>query len=82
MSKQVCIIPFHHDFLLEYKRMTPTLLGIPESAVVMRILKDGLKVRMATTRIGGCVRLAGLRFGFEDGINRTIPETMEVLKCK
>ena len=50
MGKQVCIIPFRRDFLLEYTRMTPTPLEVAESVDMMRILEHGLKVRMAPTR--------------------------------
>lgn len=49
MGKQVCIIPFRRDFLLEYTRMAPTPLEIAESVDMMRILEHGLKVRMAPT---------------------------------
>jgi 3-deoxy-manno-octulosonate cytidylyltransferase (CMP-KDO synthetase) len=50
MRKQVCIIPFRRDFLLEYTRMTPTPLEVAESVDMMRILEHGLRVRMAPTR--------------------------------
>lgn len=50
MGKQVCIIPFRRDFLLEYTRMTPTPLEIAESVDMMRVLEHGLKVRMVPTR--------------------------------
>lgn len=50
MGKQVCIIPFRHDFLLEYTRMTPTPLEIAESVDMMRVLEHGMKVYMAPTR--------------------------------
>jgi 3-deoxy-manno-octulosonate cytidylyltransferase (CMP-KDO synthetase) len=50
MGKQVCVIPFRRDFLLEYTRMTPTPLEIAESIDMMRVLEHGLKVRMAATR--------------------------------
>jgi 3-deoxy-manno-octulosonate cytidylyltransferase (CMP-KDO synthetase) len=50
MSKQVCIIPFRRDFLLEYTSMTPTPLEIAESVDMMRVLEHGLKVRMVPTR--------------------------------
>lgn len=50
MGKQVCIIPFQRDFLLEYTRMTPTPLEIAESVDMMRVLEHGLKVKMAPTR--------------------------------
>jgi len=50
MAKQVCIIPFRRDFLLEYTRMPPTPLEAAESVDMMRILEHGLKVRMAPTQ--------------------------------
>lgn len=49
MGKQVCIIPFRRDFLLEYTRMDPTPLEIAESVDMMRILEHGLKVKMVPT---------------------------------
>ena len=49
MGKQVCIIPFRRDFLIEYTRMVPTPLEVAESVDMMRILEHGLKVRMAPT---------------------------------
>ncbi|HQT26160.1 MAG TPA: 3-deoxy-manno-octulosonate cytidylyltransferase [Burkholderiales bacterium] len=50
MGKQVCVIPFRRDFLLEYTRMVPTPLEIAESVDMMRVLEHGLKVRMVPTR--------------------------------
>jgi 3-deoxy-manno-octulosonate cytidylyltransferase (CMP-KDO synthetase) len=49
MGKQVCIIPFRRDFLLEYTRLPPTPLEVAESVDMMRILEHGMKVRMAPT---------------------------------
>ena len=49
MGKQVCIIPFRRDFLLEYTSMIPTPLEIAESVDMLRILEHGMKVRMAPT---------------------------------
>lgn len=49
MRKQVCIIPFRRDFLLEYTNMEPTPLEIAESVDMMRILEHGLKVRLVPT---------------------------------
>jgi 3-deoxy-manno-octulosonate cytidylyltransferase (CMP-KDO synthetase) len=49
MLKQVCVIPFRRDFLLEYTRMAPTPLEIAESVDMMRVLEHGLKVRMVPT---------------------------------
>jgi 3-deoxy-manno-octulosonate cytidylyltransferase (CMP-KDO synthetase) len=50
MGKQVCIIPFRRDFLLEYTRLAPTPLEVAESVDMMRVLEHGMKVRMAPTR--------------------------------
>lgn len=49
MSKQVCIIPFRRDYLLEYTKLTPTPLEIAESVDMMRILEHGMKVKMVPT---------------------------------
>lgn len=50
MGKQVCIIPFRRDYLIEYTRLEPTALEIAESVDMMRILEHGMKVRMAPTK--------------------------------
>ena len=49
MGKQICVIPFRRDFLLEYNVMEPTPLEIVESVDMMRILEHGMKVRMVFT---------------------------------
>jgi 3-deoxy-manno-octulosonate cytidylyltransferase (CMP-KDO synthetase) len=49
MSKQVCIIPFTRDFLLEYTNLLPTPLEVAESVDMMRVLEYGMKVRMVPT---------------------------------
>lgn len=49
MLKQVCIIPFERDFLLEYNAMEQTPLEIIESVDMMRILENGMKVKMVYT---------------------------------
>lgn len=49
MGKQVCIIPFRRDFLLEYTHMEPTSLEIAESVDMLRVLEHGQKVRMIPT---------------------------------
>ena len=49
MKKQVCVIPFTRDFLLEYNEMEPTALEIIESVDMMRILENGMKVKMIDT---------------------------------
>jgi len=50
MYKQVCIIPFKRDFLLEYNKTPQTPLEIIESVDMMRILENGFKVKMIPTR--------------------------------
>lgn len=49
MKKQVCVIPFTRDFLLEYNKMEPTPLEIIESVDMMRIIESGMKVKMVPT---------------------------------
>jgi 3-deoxy-manno-octulosonate cytidylyltransferase (CMP-KDO synthetase) len=49
-GKQVCIIPFRRDYLLQYTRMAPTPLEVAESVDMMRILEHGGKVKMVPTR--------------------------------
>jgi 3-deoxy-manno-octulosonate cytidylyltransferase (CMP-KDO synthetase) len=50
MHKQVCVIPFRRDYLLEYTRLEPTPLEIAESVDMMRVLEHGMKIRMAKTK--------------------------------
>lgn len=50
MGKQVCIIPFRRDFLLEYTRLAPTPLEVAESVDMMRVLEHGMKVHMVPTQ--------------------------------
>jgi 3-deoxy-manno-octulosonate cytidylyltransferase (CMP-KDO synthetase) len=50
MTKQVCIIPFKRDFLLEYTSLKPTPLEISESVDMLRVLEHGLKVKMVPTK--------------------------------
>ena len=49
MRKQVCIIPFRRDYLLEFNAMEESPLEIIESVDMMRILEHGGKVRMVPT---------------------------------
>ena len=49
-GKQVCIIPFRRDFLLEYTSLTPTPLEIAESIDMLRILEHGMKVKLVPTQ--------------------------------
>jgi len=50
MQKQVCIIPFRRDFLIEYTGLSPTPLEIKESVDMMRVLEHGRKVFMVPTK--------------------------------
>jgi 3-deoxy-manno-octulosonate cytidylyltransferase (CMP-KDO synthetase) len=50
MGKQVCVIPFRRDFLIEYTKLAPTPLEIAESVDMMRVLEHGMKVRMVPTK--------------------------------
>lgn len=50
MKKQVCVIPFTRDFLLEYNATEPTPLEIIESVDMMRILENGGNVKMIPTQ--------------------------------
>ena len=46
MLKQVCIIPFRRDFLLEYNSMEQTPLEIIESVDMNRLLENRIKIKM------------------------------------
>jgi len=46
MLKQVCVIPFRRDFLIEYNRMNQTPLEIIESIDMNRLIENGIKIRM------------------------------------
>lgn len=48
-QKQVCIIPFTREFLIEYTSLTPTPLEVAESVDMMRVLENGYKVKMVPT---------------------------------
>jgi 3-deoxy-manno-octulosonate cytidylyltransferase (CMP-KDO synthetase) len=50
MGKQVCVIPFRRDFLLQYTRLQPTPLELAESIDMLRVLEHGYRVRMVPTR--------------------------------
>jgi len=50
MGKQVCVIPFRRDFLLEYTHLAPTPLEVAESVDMLRVLEHGLKIRMVPTK--------------------------------
>ena len=47
--KQVCIIPFRRDLLLEYTQLPPTPLEQLESVDMLRLLEHGHRVKMVNT---------------------------------
>ena len=49
MGKQICVISFRRDFLLEYNQLEQTPLEIVESVDMMRILEHGNNVKMVPT---------------------------------
>ena len=49
-GKQVCVIPFRRDFLLQYTQLQPTPLELAESIDMLRVLEHGFRVRMVPTR--------------------------------
>ncbi|MBF0533143.1 MAG: 3-deoxy-manno-octulosonate cytidylyltransferase [Candidatus Omnitrophica bacterium] len=50
MMKQVCVIPFQRDFLIQFNEIPPTELEIVESVDMLRVLEHGFKVKMVPTR--------------------------------
>ena len=49
MGKQICVIPFRRDFLIDFNALEPTPLEKVESIDMMRLLEHGFKVRMVPT---------------------------------
>jgi 3-deoxy-manno-octulosonate cytidylyltransferase (CMP-KDO synthetase) len=49
-GKQVCVIPFRRDFLLQYLALDPTPHEIAESVDMMRVLEHGFDVTMVPTK--------------------------------
>ncbi len=50
MLKQVCIIPFSKDFLIEFNRLPQTPLEMIESVDMLRVIENGYKVKMVFTQ--------------------------------
>jgi 3-deoxy-manno-octulosonate cytidylyltransferase (CMP-KDO synthetase) len=48
-GKQICVIPFRKNFLYQYNLMKPTPLEIVESIDMLRILENGMQVKMVDT---------------------------------
>jgi 3-deoxy-manno-octulosonate cytidylyltransferase (CMP-KDO synthetase) len=49
MLKQVCVIPFHRDYLLKFTALPPTPLEQIESVDMLRIIEHGDQVQMVMT---------------------------------
>ena len=49
MLKQVCVIPFRRDFLIEFARLASTPLEKVESIDMLRVLEHGYRVKMVLT---------------------------------
>lgn len=50
MFKQIPIIPFKREYLLEYNDTKPTPLEIVESVDMLRVLENGTKIKMLKTK--------------------------------
>ena len=50
MQKQVCIIPFRKNFLIEFNKLPQTPLEIIESVDMLRVLENGYRVKMVATK--------------------------------
>ena len=48
-GKQICIIGFQRDFLIQYTKFLPTPLEKAESIDMLRILENGIKIKMIKT---------------------------------
>ena len=49
--KQVCVIPFRHDFLRTFARLPPTPLERAESIDMLRVIEHGFRVRLVETDV-------------------------------
>ena len=49
MHKQICVIPFKRDFLIEYNNLPETPLEIAESVDMNRVIENDIKVLMIKT---------------------------------
>jgi 3-deoxy-manno-octulosonate cytidylyltransferase (CMP-KDO synthetase) len=47
--KQVCVIPFRREFLLDYTKLSPTPLEAIESIDMLRALEHGFPIRLVRT---------------------------------
>jgi 3-deoxy-manno-octulosonate cytidylyltransferase (CMP-KDO synthetase) len=51
MLKQICIIPFRRDYLLEFNSLSETPLERIESVDMMRVIEHGERVHMVMTDV-------------------------------
>lgn len=49
MYKQVCVIPFRRQSLIEFNKMEPTVFEVIESIDMLRYLENGIPVKMVRT---------------------------------
>jgi len=49
--KQVCVIPFRRECLLEFARLAPSPLEQAESIDMLRLLEHGMSVRLVETQV-------------------------------
>lgn len=49
MFKKVCIMPFRRDALIQFSMLPPTLLEMIESVDMLRLLENGLRVKIVKT---------------------------------
>ncbi|HIA75601.1 MAG TPA: 3-deoxy-manno-octulosonate cytidylyltransferase, partial [Dehalococcoidia bacterium] len=49
MRKQICVIPFRREFLLEFNQTPETPLEVIESVDMLRIIESGGRVKMVMT---------------------------------
>ena len=50
MFKQICIIPFRRDFLLQFNQWKQTPLEMAESVDMLRILQNGHRIKMVPSK--------------------------------
>lgn len=49
MGKQICVIPFRRNYLIQFNSLKPTPLEVIESIDMLRLLENGFKVHMVPT---------------------------------
>ena len=49
MRKQICVIPFRREYLLEFNQTPETPLEVIESVDMLRVIESGGRVKMVMT---------------------------------